>query len=87
MKKIEIEKCTGLQSMCVPLRDYGANLSYHTGTNYKGIGWFSTINFDTKVEKNRVGYMTGGKKKEDRESIAFNFCPFCGADYRELGRI
>jgi len=51
----------------------------------KGLCWREMTNIKEDKRSRDIPILVYGPKKTD--TVAVNFCPFCGADYRKLGRI
>lgn len=50
-----------------------------------GLGYISYTDIDTDKPTRNMPFLRFGKKYD--ENVKIYFCPFCGADYRKLGRV
>ena len=81
----DLAKCEGKFDFCWPwLRDYTSHV-LPTGTKPKGLGWHSMMDVNKNEKTRNIPVLVYGKKFSEQVSI--NFCPFCGADYKKLGRL
>lgn len=85
MKQAEqnkLKKCKGRKDFCWPWYEKFTNGKLYSRP--KGLGILTSMNMETKKEKG-LAVIVYGKKKGD--TVLVNYCPFCGADYKKMGRL
>lgn len=85
--KEPIATCTGKFDFCWPWTDSDyTNGRQDLDTKRKGLAFMQLTNTNPKKGKfeptRNVPFLNYGSGK-----VVINFCPFCGANYEELGRI
>lgn len=77
--------CTGTIGFCWPWYENFTNQRLMPSNNPKGLGWQEMTNIKLDKRSRDIPILVYGPKKID--SVVVNYCPWCGADYRKLGRI
>ena len=81
----KLKKCSGKFDFCWAWYENFTNGNQDYSRPPKGIGFAKMTDIKTMKPSRNLPFLRYGTKKED--SIALNYCPWCGADYRKLKRI
>lgn len=78
-------KCKGKFDFCWPWYEFSNGDMGVSNKKPKGLGILKYTNIETHKKSRNTSILVYGNNKSD--TVALNYCPFCGADYRNLGRL
>lgn len=79
-----MKKCKGKFDFCDSWELF-SNGRVHVDDKFKGLGFLTMTDMETDKKTRSLPFLGFGNKKG--EKVCIEYCPFCGANYRKLGRL